>query len=220
MSKAPLSNGRAEHWDVAYETRGSTGVSWFQSSATPSIELIERLGISNGAAVIDIGGGASILADALLDRGFTDISVLDISSRALATVRQRFGSNASVSLLHEDLLAWQPQRQYDVWHDRAVFHFLVDPSDQENYLRTLRAALRPTGFVIMATFASDGPKYCSGLPVSRYSSADLSRVLHPQFQLIESFREEHVTPAGVAQPFTWVAASHTNTDQKVSDQDG
>jgi len=182
--------------------------------------LIESLGISHDAAVIDVGGGASLLADALLDLGFTDVSVLDVSRAALAEVRQRLGSSPSVSLLQEDLLAWTPQHRYDLWHDRAVFHFLVDASDQETYLTTLRAALRPRGFVIIATFASDGPEYCSGLPVSRYSSVDLSAALGPQFQVVESFRAQHVTPAGVEQPFTWVAARYTDGGQERGAQDG
>jgi len=221
MTDASLSGGqRAEHWDAAYETRGVTGVSWFQPTATTSVQLIERLGIAHDAAVIDIGGGASVLADSLLDRGFTDVSVLDVSRAALAEVRQRLGAITTVSLLQEDLLDWSPERRYDLWHDRAVFHFLVDPGDREIYLRTLRSALRPEGFVIMATFASDGPEYCSGLPVSRYSSADLSKALGPEFQVVEAFRAQHVTPAGVEQPFTWVAARHTGSEQEGRAQDG
>jgi 2-polyprenyl-3-methyl-5-hydroxy-6-metoxy-1,4-benzoquinol methylase len=214
MSEAPLSGGEwAEHWDAAYETRGATGVSWFQPTATTSIDLIERLGIPKIAAIIDIGGGASVFADTLLDQGFTEVSVLDVSEAALAEVRRRLGAHASISLLQEDLLAWSPDRRYDLWHDRAVFHFLVDPSDRDDYLKTLRSALRPEGFVIMATFASDGPEYCSGLPVSRYSSADLAKMLGPQFQVIEAFRDHHVTPAGVEQPLTWVAARHIGPNQ-------
>jgi 2-polyprenyl-3-methyl-5-hydroxy-6-metoxy-1,4-benzoquinol methylase len=221
MSETPLSGAqRAKHWDTAYETRGATGVSWFQPTATTSIELIERLGIAHGAAIIDVGGGASLLADALIARGFTDVSVLDVSEAALAEVHQRLGSNPSVSLLQEDLLAWGPQRRYDLWHDRAVFHFLVDPGDQETYLQTLRGALWPGGFVIMATFASDGPEYCSGLPVSRYSSAELSEALGPEFQVVESFAAQHVTPAEVEQPFTWVAATCTDIGQEGGAHDG
>jgi 2-polyprenyl-3-methyl-5-hydroxy-6-metoxy-1,4-benzoquinol methylase len=220
MSEAPISSGqRAAHWDAAYETRGTTGVSWFQPTATTSIQLIERTGIAQGAAIIDIGGGASLLADALLDRGFTDVSVLDVSKAALAEVRQRLDSNASVSLLQEDLLSWSPERQYDLWHDRAVFHFLVAPSDRDTYLRTLRSALRPNGFIVLATFASDGPEYCSGLPVCRYSSADLAEVLGSTFQVIETFRDQHVTPAGVEQPFTWLAARHIARRQKADAED-
>jgi len=176
--------------------------------ATMSLELIERLAIPRTAAVIDIGGGASALVDGLLERGYPDVSVLDVSKAALAEVRRRLGPGASVTLLEEDFLAWRPERQYDLWHDRAVFHFLVDESQTEAYLETLRSALRPEGYIIMATFASDGPEQCSGLPVSRYSAAELADRLGPRFEMVETFRNEHVTPAGVVQPFTWVAARY------------
>ena len=210
MSEAWVaSQQRAEHWNTAYETRGATGVSWFQPAPTTSIQLIERLEVPEGAAVIDIGGGASLLVDTLIDRSFTDVSVLDVSKAALAEVRRRLGSNASVSLLQADLLAWKPERRYHVWHDRAVFHFLVDPGDREAYLRTLRSALRPGGYVILATFALDGPEYCSGLPVSRYSPADLAEMLSLTFEVVEAFRHDHVTPSGVVQPFTWIGARST-----------
>jgi hypothetical protein len=182
--------------------------------------LIERLEIPKSAAIIDIGGGASVLADALLDQGFTDVSVLDVSKAALAEVRQRLGADAYLSLLHKDLLAWSPERHYDLWHDRAVFHFLVNPRDREIYLKTLRSAINPAGFVIMATFASDGPEYCSGLPVFGYSSADLAKMLGPQFQVIEAFRHLHMTPARVEQPFTWVAAEHIGTHPWARAEDG
>jgi SAM-dependent methyltransferase len=207
MSEAPESGDRrAQHWDWAYEDRGPTGVSWFQPTATPSIELIERLGVPKDAAVIDIGGGASLLVDALVGQGFNDLSVLDLSETALQEVRARLGPSAPVALLHEDLLGWKPERPFDLWRDRAVFHFLVNRSDRETYLQTLRSALRPGGALVMATFAVDGPEYCSGLPVARYSPADLAEILGPEFEIVEQFRSDHVTPAGVTQPFTWVAA--------------
>ena len=197
---------RARHWDAAYENRGATGVSWFQPAPTVSVELIERLGTPKDASIIDIGGGASLLVDALLGRGFSDLSVLDVSQSALSAVGERLGPTSSVVLLHEDLLDWKPERRFDVWHDRAVFHFLVESEDQENYLRTLRSALSPEGAIVIATFASDGPEYCSGLPVVRYSSADMAKILGSDFAVVEQLREEHVTPAGVTQPFTWVVA--------------
>ena len=139
-------------------------MSWFQPTATTSIELIERLGIPKSAAVIDIGGGASLLADALLDRGFTDVSVLDVSKAALAEVREAVG-RTHIRCRCFSRISWpgRPERRYDLWHDRAVFHFLVERGEQERYLETLRSALGPEGLVIVATFASDGPEYCSGL---------------------------------------------------------
>jgi 2-polyprenyl-3-methyl-5-hydroxy-6-metoxy-1,4-benzoquinol methylase len=197
---------RAEHWDAAYRSSGPSGVSWFQPTASTSVELIEHLDIPTGAAVIDIGGGASVLADALLDRGFSDVSVLDVSKTALETVRQRRGTDSRLSLIDGDLRAWKPERHFDLWHDRAVFHFLVDSSDRKQYIHALRSTLRPGGTVIMATFAVDGPEHCSGLPVARYSAADLAEILGPEFEVIEQSREEHVTPGGVTQPFTWLVA--------------
>jgi SAM-dependent methyltransferase len=197
---------RSQHWDAAYEMCGATGVSWFQPVATVSVELIERLGTPKDASLIDIGGGASLLVDTLIGRGFSDLTVLDVSKSALNAVRERLGPTNSVALLHEDLLDWKPERRFDLWHDRAVFHFLVEGDDREKYLRTLRSALRPGGAVVMATFALDGPEYCSGLPVARYSCADLAEILGSDFVIVEQLREEHFTPAGAIQPFTWMAA--------------
>ena len=219
MGEPPASaNQRAQHWDAAYDSRGANAVSWFQPMATVSIELIERLDISRDVAVIDIGGGASLLVDALVDRGFGDLSVLDISKAALEAARARLNPSVSVALLYEDLLAWKPERRFDVWHDRAVFHFLVDASDRETYVKTLHSALRPGGTVIMATFAEDGPEFCSGLPVARYSPAGLAEVLGPEFKVVEQFREEHVTPAEVTQPFTWVVFRSIGIRQPIEER--
>jgi 2-polyprenyl-3-methyl-5-hydroxy-6-metoxy-1,4-benzoquinol methylase len=213
MDESPASIGqRAQYWDAAYESRGSAGVSWFQSISRTSVELISRLKIPTEAAIIDIGGGASQLVDGLVRLGFSDLSVIDISETALEEVRRRLGPDSHVRLLHEDLLSWNSERRYDLWHDRAVFHFLVDPEDRETYLRTLRSALRPNGTVIMATFAKDGPEYCSGLPVERYSSDELAGVLGGDFEVVEHFDENHVTPAEAIQPFTWIAARRIRTE--------
>jgi len=196
---------RARHWDLAYSRNGVRGVSWHQDAPAVSLELIEALGVRHDAAVIDIGGGASTLADHLVERGFVDISVLDVSAAALEEGRRRQGDGASASWLHEDLLAWRPERRFALWHDRAVLHFLVASSERELYLRTLRAAMPAEGYVIVASFAADGPEVCSGLPVRRSSVADLTELLGPEFELLETRREEHVTPRGAMQPFTWIA---------------
>jgi hypothetical protein len=197
------------HWDAIYQTRGATEVSWFQPSATTSIGLIERLAIPTTAAVVDIGGGASLLVDALIEKGFVDLSVIDISQAALEAVRHRLGANPAVSLVRADLRGWRPERRFDLWHDRAVFHFLVEEGNRRFYFESLQAAIPRDGFVIMATFAEDGPGFCSGLPVARYSSTDLVAMLGPEFNVLEEFREDHVTPGGVLQPFTWLAAQWT-----------
>lgn len=196
---------RARHWDTAYAGRGVDSVSWYQDAPSVSLELIEALGISRDAVVIDVGGGASLLAERLVERGFVDVSVLDVSAAALAEARRRLGDAAPVSWLHEDLLVWRPERRFVLWHDRAVFHFLVTFDDRDRYLQTLRSAIQDDGFVVLATFAPDGPGFCSGLPVARYSVAELAHLLGAGFELLETRREEHITPRGVMQPFTWVA---------------
>jgi SAM-dependent methyltransferase len=181
-------------------------VSWFQPVATVSTELVHRLGIPKHAAVIDVGGGASYFVDALAAKGFSDLTVLDVSLVALGAVRQRLGERPTVALVHADVLSWAPGRKFDLWHDRAVFHFLVDSSARERYLAKLHLALHGGGTVIVGTFAPDGPEYCSGLPVARYSGDELAEALGPDLEVVEEMREEHVTPAGVTQPFTWLAA--------------
>ncbi len=169
-----------------------------------SLELIDKLGVSPDTAVVDVGGGASTLADHLVGKGFADVSVLDISAGALDEGRRRL-VDAPVSWRHEDLLAWNPDRRFGLWHDRAVFHFLVSADDRDSYLRTLRSAIQSEGFVILATFAADGPESCSGLPVARYSDADLVQALGAEFELLATRRENHITPRNAMQPFTWIA---------------
>ena len=198
---------RSRHWDDAYSTRGTQGVSWFQSEPTVSLELIESLGLDVATPVVDIGGGASVLADRLLGAGFTDISVLDVSEVALNAGRRRIGNSRSVQWLHEDLLAWVPARRFGLWHDRAVFHFLTDEHDQGVYLDTMRSTLLPGGSLVLATFAEDGPERCSGLPVTRYSVDELRARLGSRFELTVSRRELHATPGGAVQPFTWIAGT-------------
>lgn len=206
MTELSPSAERARHWDCAYESRGASGVSWFQAVPTVSLELVEALEVPHGAAIIDIGGGASSLVDDLLRRGFTDLSVLDVSKTALADARSRVGESAPVSWLCQDVVSWNPDRRYDLWHDRAVFHFLTDDADRKSYLDVLESGIAPNGALVMATFAEDGPRLCSGLPVARYSPHSLSVVLGPGWEVVEARREVHTTPTGGRQPFTWIAA--------------
>jgi len=198
---------RAEHWDEAYGSRGIDGVSWFQAVPAVSLQLVEALGVSPESAVIDVGGGGSFLADELVARDFTDITVLDISAVALDATRGRLPADAPVRCVRADLLEWDPDRRYGLWHDRAVFHFLVEEHDRERYVETLRRGVAPGGAVVVATFADDGPEVCSGLPVRRYTAADLSAALGNGFELIETRREVHVTPRAALQPFIWVAGT-------------
>lgn len=195
------------HWDAAYESLGASNVSWFQQSVDPSLRLIEALSVPHDAAIVDVGGGASLLVDALSMLGYRDLTVLDISRRALDEVAARLVDD-DVALLHEDLLEWTPSRDFDLWHDRAVLHFLVEDRDRDRYLRTLRAAVRSGGAVVLATFAPDGPETCSGLPVVRYGADELMELLGAEFTLVTQESEIHVTPSGAPQSFTWLAARH------------
>jgi hypothetical protein len=181
------------------------GVSWFQSEPAISIELLDAVGVTPEMAGIDVGGGASVLVDRLVAAGFSDLTVLDVSGVALDAARHRLGASAPVTWLREDILDWQPSRRYGFWHDRAVFHFLTDPDDRAAYLKVLRAGLEPGGAIVMATFAEDGPEYCSGLPVSRYSVDELAAIIGSDLDVVKSLKEVHTTPTGAGQSFTWLA---------------
>lgn len=187
-----------------YEEKDPSDVSWYQAEPEPSLRALERLGAQPSSSLIDIGGGASTLVDALLDRGWTDLTVLDIAPTALEAAKKRLGARASeVRWEVADITDWRPPRRYDVWHDRAVFHFLTEPEQRDAYRGALAAGLAKDGLVIMATFALDGPERCSGLPVERYDPAKLASELGPSFEPLESWREEHATPWGAGQSFNW-----------------
>lgn len=199
---APDARSRQRHWDAAYADRPEDRLSWYQEAPEPSLELIERHGPGAGASVIDIGAGAARLADALLARGYGDITLLDLSETALAATRDRLGSaSGRLHYLAADITRWTPGRRWDIWHDRAVMHFLVDAADQQAYRRTLLAATAPGAVAVIGTFAPDGPERCSGLPVRRWSAAELARFLGPEMALLDSRRHLHETPGGVAQQF-------------------
>jgi trans-aconitate methyltransferase len=204
--QSAVNEGDEGHWDDVYARRGPTGVSWYQLEPTMSLALIERLSLEPDAAILDVGGGASTLVDRLVATGFRDVTVLDVSRTALEVSQARLVPTERAHWLHRDIRSWTPQARYDVWHDRAVFHFMVDAGDRERYLSALESGLRPGGNVIIATFASDGPDHCSGLPVLRSSADDIAAALGQRFTVVDTMREEHTTPAGVIQPFTWVLA--------------
>ena len=190
------------YWDRVYATRAPDEVSWFQRDPRLSLSMIEAAGAGPDEPVIDIGGGVSTLVDALLAAGHRAVTVLDISDKALAAARTRLGARAErVTWIVADVTRWRPDASYAVWHDRAAFHFLTDAGDRTAYLAALRAALRPGGAAIIAAFAADGPERCSGLPVRRYSPDMLAGEIGPEFLLIETADEDHVTPAGVRQHF-------------------
>jgi SAM-dependent methyltransferase len=194
----------ADHWDRIYASTPTSELSWYKREPAVSLRLVEGMAANPSVAVIDIGAGASFLVDRLLADGFTNLTVLDISRHALDEVEQRLADGArDVSFVHHDVLAWEPDRQYDVWHDRAVFHFLTEDTLRERYVDIAARAIRAGGGLVLATFAEDGPTRCSGLPVWRYSAADLAGVFSEFFSLVEHEREQHVTPGGVDQSFTW-----------------
>ena len=194
----------AEHWQTVYETKSSTDVSWYQPVPQRSLALIQSTGLPPDAAILDVGGGASTLVDHLLAAGFSDITVLDVAPAALEAAKVRLGAaGAPVQRIAADVTAWQPSRRYDLWHDRAVFHFLVDAALREQYLNVLKVALAPGGYLVMATFGPEGPMRCSGLDVRRYSAAELSAVLGPTFRVVTSAIEEHTTPSGNLQQFMY-----------------
>jgi len=196
------SEDRQSHWQNVYTTRREKEVSWFQERPDVSVEFIVATGAGPDSAIVDIGGGASRLVDALLDDGYRSLTVLDLSEAALASSRDRIGRRAAtVTWIAADITTWRPPQRYDVWHDRAAFHFLTDEKDKRAYLSRMEAALRVGGQAIIATFALDGPERCSGLPVARYDGASLAALFGPHFRLLANRVVEHRTPSGAAQVF-------------------
>lgn len=196
---------RATHWDERYRTTGAERVSWFEPEPQQSLALLAMVGAGPSSSVIDIGGGASLLAGSLVEQGYLDVSVLDVSQEALDVAKARMARPDAVTWINADLLEWVPDRRWQVWHDRAVFHFLVDEQDRATYRSLLHRAVEPGGAAIIATFGEDGPTSCSGLPVARYSKDHLATEIGPGFTEIGSGGFDHVTPAGMTQKFTWVA---------------
>ena len=193
---------RQAHWENVYGTKGENEVSWFQECPTISLDLIDATGVKPGASIIDIGAGASRLIDALLDKGFDAVSVLDVSDKALATAKARLGARASkVRWFVADVTKWEPAQTFDVWHDRAAFHFLTEPKDRAAYAERVSKAVGSDGHVIIGTFAPDGPERCSGLPIVRHDAISLGEMLGPSFELVESRRQDHHTPMGGTQRF-------------------
>jgi SAM-dependent methyltransferase len=193
---------RKVHWENVYTTKGEKELSWFQENPAPSLELIALAGLHAGAAIIDIGGGASRLVDALVERKIGQITVLDVSAAALDAARERLGDRgAGVEWVVADVTTWEPSHAYDLWHDRAAFHFLTDASDRSAYVGHLKSAVRSSGHVIIGTFAPDGPERCSGLPIIRYDAGSLGTILGTDFELMDSRRHDHTTPWGAVQRF-------------------
>ncbi|MFD0982329.1 class I SAM-dependent methyltransferase [Tropicimonas aquimaris] len=206
--------GRRGHWEEIYRSRAEDDLGWYEAEAALSLELIAAHA-QPGEAIIDAGGGRSRLVDGLLSRGLGPVTVLDLSATALEGSRTRLGARASeVEWIEADITEWQPTpgRDWSIWHDRAVFHFLTEPADRALYVSAMRAALAPGGLAIMATFAEDGPERCAGLAVQRWSSqalaAELHRIAPERFALIDGRRHVHRTPSGVEQPYRITLLRH------------
>jgi ubiquinone/menaquinone biosynthesis C-methylase UbiE len=192
---------RQTHWQGVYTTKSDIEVSWYEEAPDLSLTLLHEAGLMPGMSVIDIGGGVSRLVDALVDAGQAHVSVLDLSSAALGAAKSRLADTAHVQWVVSDVTVWTPDREYDLWHDRAAFHFLTTVVDQQAYVRVLARALKIGGKAVIGTFAMDGPEKCSGLPVARYDSESLQAVLGEQFRLATTRRHEHTTPWGTVQKF-------------------
>jgi 2-polyprenyl-3-methyl-5-hydroxy-6-metoxy-1,4-benzoquinol methylase len=197
-----MSLDRQRHWENVYTTKDEKEVSWFEESPAISLALIVSTGINTGSTIIDIGGGASRLVDALIDEGFEAVTVLDLSEKAITIAKARLGAlGTRVQWVAADVTKWEPSETYDVWHDRAAFHFLTEPKDRVAYAERVHSAVRPGGYVIIGTFAPDGPERCSGLQIVRHDAASLSEMLGSEFDLIESRPHSHRTPTGATQRF-------------------
>lgn len=193
---------RRDHWETLYGSKAENEVSWFQESPALSLQLLDQTGAIPSSSVIDIGGGSSRLVDSLIHRGFVDVTVLHLSNAALDAARLRLGNLADrARWIAADVTTWQPDRTFDVWHDRAAFHFLTEENDRAAYIARLGSSLKSGGHAIIATFALNGPEKCSGLPVVKYSPETLEQTLGPAFKLIEKRDHAHLTPWESRQEF-------------------
>ena len=196
----------SQHWDHVYVSRTFDRVSWYQPVPERSLRFIQDAVTSPDAAIIDVGGGASTLVDNLLDSGFSDVTVLDISDNALHQARKRLGIRAdAVDWVVADVRKFLPDRKFSVWHDRAVLHFLIDIEDRAQYLEAMRRALLPGARLVLSTFGPEGPLKCSGLPICRYDIDRLVELLGDSFELQVHEFEDHETPAGAKQQFLYTS---------------
>ena len=195
---------KKEHWEKIYKDQTPCHVSWYQETPTLSLKLIEHCDLKKSDAIIDIGGGTSVLIDYLIENKYKDLSVLDISENALSHTKARLGKNAfAVKWIAEDITSFVPSQKFSVWHDRAVFHFLTDANDRKLYLDTLKTCLIPKGFLILAAFVIDAQTQCSGLDIIQYNQEKLQRELGNQFIFIEQENETHITPGNIEQQFCY-----------------
>jgi 2-polyprenyl-3-methyl-5-hydroxy-6-metoxy-1,4-benzoquinol methylase len=195
---------RKTHWETIYQTKNLADVSWFQSRPITSLKFISELDLKKDAKIIDIGAGESYLADHLLADGFSDLTILDISEEALVRTKLRFGKKAeNLKWINVDISNFLPEEKYDLWHDRAAFHFLTEETQIQNYLKTIENSINPGGFVIIGTFSEKGPGKCSGLEIRQYSIPGISDLLAENFQKLHCENIDHITPSGAVQNFTF-----------------
>ena len=191
-----------QHWENIYEKKPLTDVSWYEAVPETSLSLIEEIHLSKNAAIIDIGGGDSFLAEDLLKKGYTNLSVLDISGTSLERAKTRLGKDADkIHWVESNMLDFEADQQYDLWHDRATFHFLTNPKDQEKYTQIAYKAIKDNGFLLLAAFSDNGPDKCSGLHVQRYSEDSMISLFEPHFKKIKCRQQEHPTPFNTIQQF-------------------
>jgi len=192
------------HWDTIYQTKKFTEVSWYQPKPEVSLDYIAELNLKKNVPIIDVGGGDSFLVDFLLAEGYTEITVLDISEKALERAKARLGKQAEkVTWLVADVANFKPTAKYELWHDRAAFHFLTHEEEISNYLDTMKNAIIDNAYVILGTFSKNGPEKCSGLPIKQYAIEDMQKLLPSPFRIIACENMDHFTPSGGAQNFTF-----------------
>lgn len=197
-------DSRMTYWEDVHSGKDVDGVSWWQSVPELSLGLVDSTGVKPSDPIIDVGAGWSTLVDHLVKRGFRDLTAIDLSASALKEVRERLGRDGDDVVLEiADVLDLRPDRRYSLWHDRAVYHFLTEQDERDDYLASLERSLQPGGWVVVATFGPDGPTTCSGLPIVRYSHEDLAAQF-PGFELVSTSGEDHETPWGTIQQFTAV----------------
>jgi len=195
---------RKDHWENVYETKSDQEVSWYQEIPVTSLNVINSLSLDKEDSIIDIGGGNSNLVSELSNKGFTNLSVLDISAKSLERTKSKLGQKSTeIQWIVSDILEFQPPQQYSLWHDRATFHFLIQENDVLQYVNIVSKAIKKGGFLIVATFSTSGPKKCSGLEITQYSKEKLQSLFHESFELIQSFEEVHKTPFETEQNFVY-----------------
>jgi 2-polyprenyl-3-methyl-5-hydroxy-6-metoxy-1,4-benzoquinol methylase len=193
-----------DHWERIYETKVETEFSWFQEYPQTSIDFINLFNLSKDAKIIDIGGGDSHLVDALIELGYTNIYVLDISAKAIQRAKDRLGHRAQhVNWIISDITEFTPDVSFDFWHDRAAFHFLTTEEQISRYLTTVSKAIQPNGYLVLGTFSESGPKKCSGLEIKQYSAASMSHLFEQDFKRIKCIEENHATPFNTVQNFVF-----------------